>query len=400
MRIAFIETAPFGGLLHYAVQLADALADRGHSVELITPRENELVDRHGSAEMRPILTPTVRASEIRSRGGAGRLLRRARVALRLLRCWLGVVRAARSARHDVIVINSDIYFTVAALTVLTLTMLPRFPPVVFICHNAKPLNGTADGTLEGFSWMQRMILLRLFPRLRLTLLHGESSRAEFEAAWPRARAATIPHGDERLFAGQAPPPCERESILFFGNWRTIKGIPVLTEAFDLIASRRPEATLTIAGTPFPDELDLTQLNAWASRSGGRVELIERYVPMDEVPEIFGRAGVVTVPYLHASQSGVVHLAMTMARPVVASDVGDLGSIVVDGETGLLVPPGDPVLLAAALERLLADPESSRRMGEAGRERVLSGSSWETVAERFDAAVSAALDCDGATQSSG
>ncbi len=391
MRIAFVETAPFGGLLHYAVQLADALADRGNRVELITPRDNELVDRRGSAEMRPILTPTVRESELRPRGPAGRLAQRVRVAWRLLHCWLGVVRAARLGRHDVVVINSDIYFSVAAMAVLTLTMLPRCPPVVFICHNARPLSLTSDGELAGFSRVQKLILQRLFPRLLLTLLHGESSRKEFETAWPRARTATIPHGDERLFAAEPPPPCERESILFFGNWRTTKGIPVLTEAFDLIAARRPTATLTLAGTPFPADLDLAALGTWADRHGDRVELIERYIPIDEVPRIFGRARVVAVPYLHASQSGVAHLAMTLARPVVASAVGDLGSIVTDGETGLLVPPGDPAPLAAALERLLADPDLARRMGEVGRERVLSASSWETVAERFDGAVSAALD---------
>jgi glycosyltransferase involved in cell wall biosynthesis len=320
--------------------------------------------------------------------------------VRLLRCWLEVLRAARSAHRDIVVIDSDIYFTVAALAVLILTLLPGCPPVVFICHNPRPLSTTADGELEGFSRMQTLVLRRLIPRLRLTLLHGESSRAEFDAAWPQSRTATIPHGDERLFAEDPPPPAERESILFFGNWHASKGIPVLTEAFDLIASRRPEATLTIAGTPFPDELDPAELNTWAIRHDGRVELIERYLPIDEVPDLFGRARVVAVPYLHASQSGVAHLAMTLARPVVASDVGDLPSIVADGETGLLVPPADPAALAAALERLLADPRSARRMGEAGRERVLGGSSWENVAERFDHAVSAALDRGGSAQPSG
>lgn len=391
MRVAFVETAPFGGLLHYAVQLADALADRGDRVELITPRENELVGHSGAAEMRPILTPTVRRSEIRPRGPVGRLTHRARVAFRLLRCWGRVVRTARSDRHDIVVVNSDIYFTIAALAVLVLTMLPGCPPVVFICHNPKPLGPINNGELEGFSRIQRLILRHLVPRFRLTLLHGEKSRAEFESFWSQAPVATIPHGDERLFAEDPPPLTEREDILFFGNWRMTKGIPVLTDAFDLIAARRPEATLTIAGTPFPQEVDLAALNAWAGAHGSRVELIDRYVPMEEVPEIFGRARVVAAPYLHASQSGVVHLAMTMARPVVASDVGDLGSAVIDGETGALVPPGDPKPLAAALERFLSDPDAADRMGRAGRARVMGGSSWQTVAERFQLAVAAAVD---------
>ena len=68
--------------------------------------------------------------------------------------------------------------------------------------------------------------------------------------------------------------------------------------------------------------------------------------------------------------------MLAGLPVVASDVGGVGEAVVDGETGLLVPAGDPAALAAALRRLLADPGLRERMGQRGRsiaaERFLAG----------------------------
>jgi starch synthase len=67
--------------------------------------------------------------------------------------------------------------------------------------------------------------------------------------------------------------------------------------------------------------------------------------------------------------------------VVASAVGGIPEVVVDGETGLLVPPGEPEALARALERLLADPERGARMGQAGRRRVEERFSWERIAER-------------------
>ncbi|MBM3471624.1 MAG: glycosyltransferase family 4 protein [Armatimonadetes bacterium] len=63
-------------------------------------------------------------------------------------------------------------------------------------------------------------------------------------------------------------------------------------------------------------------------------------------------------------------AMMSGLPVVATDVGGVPEAVVDGETGLLVPPGDPAALASALDRLLTDPALRRRMGEAGRRRAL------------------------------
>jgi glycosyltransferase involved in cell wall biosynthesis len=78
--------------------------------------------------------------------------------------------------------------------------------------------------------------------------------------------------------------------------------------------------------------------------------------------------------------------MTMGRAVVASRVGDLPAAVADGETGLLVEPGDANALAGALERVLADAGEAERMGAAGRVRAASTCSWEAVAERVEAAL--------------
>jgi glycosyltransferase involved in cell wall biosynthesis len=71
-------------------------------------------------------------------------------------------------------------------------------------------------------------------------------------------------------------------------------------------------------------------------------------------------------------------AMAAARPVVATDVGGNPEVMVDGETGILVPPRRPDLLRAALERLLGDPELRRRLGRAARERAESRYSWDSV----------------------
>ena len=83
-------------------------------------------------------------------------------------------------------------------------------------------------------------------------------------------------------------------------------------------------------------------------------------------------------------------AMAHGRPVVASAVGGLRDLVVDGETGLVVPPGDVAALRAALERLLADPELRRRLGAAARERARTRLSWETVTDATIAAYEDAL----------
>jgi D-inositol-3-phosphate glycosyltransferase len=100
---------------------------------------------------------------------------------------------------------------------------------------------------------------------------------------------------------------------------------------------------------------------------------------------------VVTPYVVGYQSGVVHLAMTMGRAVVATDVGDLGSAVVDGVTGRVVPPGDTSALSSALEELTADPELAARLGTEGRRQMFERSGWETVAEQADRALAQVLN---------
>jgi glycosyltransferase involved in cell wall biosynthesis len=224
------------------------------------------------------------------------------------------------------------------------------------------------------------LLRTAYGRFDLIFMHGERSKEEFESHWVKATIALIPHGDERVFSSEAPAPSKEQHILFFGHWNRVKGLPVLMNAYDIVAEHLPKATLTIAGAANPQEVDVEGIRRWAAGYGSRVELIEHYVPLDEVPALFTRAATVAVPYVAGYQSGIVHLAMTMARPVVASDIGDIGSAVIAGQTGLLVPPGDAPALAEALETILTEPGLASQMGSRGRDRVMSESAWETVAE--------------------
>jgi glycosyltransferase involved in cell wall biosynthesis len=103
-----------------------------------------------------------------------------------------------------------------------------------------------------------------------------------------------------------------------------------------------------------------------------------WLPHDELDRLYARAAVVACPS-HREGFGVACAeAMAHARAVVASDVGGLRDLVVDGETGLLVPPGDVTALREALERLLGDPELRRRLGAAARDRIREIASWERV----------------------
>lgn len=400
MRIAVVETKGHGGLLHYAVQLADALAARGNTVDVLLPRRHELQNHSGAARLVPVLAPDVRLATAAGLSRVRYQMRRVVVAARLATSLLKAVVRLRRGRYDAVVLQWDLTLSIVAAASAVLQRMPGGPALAFVAHNVRPFNRWGGDDL--FLPPQRLRSLRqLLPRFDVVLVHGEQSRKEYEALYPPTMLAVVPHGDERLFGADPLPPPDGERVLFFGDWRKVKGLPVLMEAFDRVLERRPQARLTIAGTPAPGDFDETVVRRWAATHPEAVRVVEGYVPVEAVRPLFAAARVVCTPYVAGFQSGVVHLAMTMGRPLVTSDVGDLPAAVGHGEAGLVVPAGDVDALADALERVLAEPALAQRLGAAGRRRAQSASSWETVAERVeDALLSAASVGRGASGRTG
>lgn len=156
-----------------------------------------------------------------------------------------------------------------------------------------------------------------------------------------------------------------------------KGVHVTVQALAILRNRGVRAQLILTDTQriadWDHELDgyrhsiKTQITALGLED--RVEL--RGVPYAEMAALHATADVVVYPSIAPEPFGLVPVeAMAAGTPVVATRSGGIPESVLDQETGLLVDPNRPDELADALERLLADPALSRRMGEAGRRRVL------------------------------
>jgi len=105
-----------------------------------------------------------------------------------------------------------------------------------------------------------------------------------------------------------------------------------------------------------------------------------FVPHDELQPLYARAAVVACPSRREGFGVACLEAMAHARPVVATDVGGLRDLVVDGETGLVVPPRDPTALREALMGLLGDFDLRRQLGRAGRIRAQEGFSWPAITD--------------------
>lgn len=382
-RVTLVEFSPSGGLFHFAVQLGAALAARGHQVELLTGPRPEVAPAVAGMRVRPVL-PTWHPGAGRAQPVVWRKARRGWRALRYVAAWWMVDRHLARSRPDVVLFG-EWRFPVDARFVQRLARRPRRPVVLDVAHAPLPLNEQRrTGDIFRSDPRLRRALGRAYGCVDAVLVLGERSRQDMLQAWPQApRVEVIPHGDESVFRrGEVPPPdrCPPR-VLFFGTLTTYKGLDLLLDAFALVRERLPAAELVVAGAPAAD-VDLPGLQRRAAAIGG-VELRPGYVPMDGVAALFGAARVVAAPYRYANASGVAHLAQTFARPVVATDVGDLPDAVRHGETGLLVPPGDAGALAGALERLLRDPQLAARLGAAGSARLAAEAGWDRVAVRVE-----------------
>jgi starch synthase len=167
----------------------------------------------------------------------------------------------------------------------------------------------------------------------------------------------------------------RPYVIFVGRITRQKGLPVLLRAAAMLD---PAAQLVIcAGQPDTPELlaEVTRLIDGLDR----VVWIPRMLAKREVIQLLTHATVFACPSVY-EPLGIVNLeAMACGTAVVASRTGGIPEVVADGMTGVLVPPGDEVALAGALNELIRDPAWARAMGQAGRERALAEFTWTAVA---------------------
>lgn len=158
-------------------------------------------------------------------------------------------------------------------------------------------------------------------------------------------------------------------ILFVGHDFARKGGDQLLAAFRRVRAQMPEARLQIVGT-----------SVVPAEPG--VEVLGRIDDRRRVADLYAQASIFFLPPYFEPYALVLMEAMAHGLPCVSTGVCGIPEIVVDGETGLLVPPGDSAALAAALLRLLGDPAHATQFGVAGRRRVEQHLNWDRVADRM------------------
>jgi len=165
-------------------------------------------------------------------------------------------------------------------------------------------------------------------------------------------------------------------VLYFGRIWKYKGLEYFIRAEPLVTAQVPDAKFVIAGegenfAPY-QRMMINPENFIVHNE---------FVSYRKQEELFERASIVVLPYIEATQSGVIPVAYTHARPVIVTQVGGLPYQVEDGRTGFLVPPKDEYALADKIVFLLQNKEFRSQMGENGRQKLKKEWSAEVVARQ-------------------
>jgi glycosyltransferase involved in cell wall biosynthesis len=232
-------------------------------------------------------------------------------------------------------------------------------------------------------------LRRLLRESAAYVVHSEHDAARLGQKFdlPAERIWVIPHGPYPMaspeVAAAPTDPVVAEPgrsgpvrLLFFGTIRPYKGLEVLVDAFDELASVDPGSwRLTVVGESWEGwNLPLDKIAR--SRHTEHISLDNRYVADEELPSLFSRADLVVLPYLRASASGPLQLTMTAGLPVVVTAVGGLVEAA-EGYSGTtFAEPGNTESLVAAIRT------GATKVG--GRHQ--DPHSWDSVADRFESCV--------------
>lgn len=363
MKIVCVQTFP----IDYCIDYVNAIAPLGDVTLLAAERQMAGYEGEVDPRVETVLLPWPRH---RSLGNLGLLHR--------------MSRAIRSRQADIVHFLGD--------GVTWLSVMPRLVgnrPVTITVHDARTHPGDTQSLLMPAG------LVDLFHRHATRLIvHGESVRklVATRAKRPIDDIDIVPHAALMRYPAIARrqnlsrrSPDGKVRLLFFGRVMAYKGLRHLLDAMDLLAPDHPEIELVIAGQG-PGYLDVEE-----RLDAPFIRLHRRFVPDEEATQLFLDADLVVLPYIEASQSGILAMAAAFGCPVLVTDVGELGETARATDMGLIVPPADSQALAGAIRRFLHEPDLRKRLSTMSAVAATTGLlSHDNVAQAAKAAYEAAI----------
>ena len=260
--------------------------------------------------------------------------------------------------------------------------LRRIPNVVTI-HDPEPHPGIPNRA----EWQFQTICLHLATRcvvpskcFVLTLEH---------LGIPREKIDVIPLGELSSYYSRQSDHARvfdlsQPTILFFGRITAYKGLDVLFRAFARI-EKESNARLLVVGAG--DLKPYRHLMETLSR----VQVVNEWIPDDQIEHYFRQAQIVVTPYTSATQSGVIAIASGMGIPVIAARTGGMSEQIEHGKTGILVAPGSVDDLAQWCLHLLNDRAFADTLARQGRAVAQDAFGWDNIAEQVLASCQRAME---------
>jgi D-inositol-3-phosphate glycosyltransferase len=365
----------------YAFGLTTALASRGVSLDVIGSDEIERPEMHA--------TPRLRFLNLHGRQLAG--LSPVAKLWRVLVYYARLIGYATVARPRVFHILWNNKFPLFDRTVLMLYYKMLGKKIAFTAHNVNA--GLRDSNDSLFN---RLSLRSQYHLADHIFVHTNDMKRELAESFrvPERAITVIPFGINNSVPDTAITPAQarqrlgiapgERAILFFGNIGPYKGLDLLLAAFQRLAAENPAYRLIIAGLPrggWESYWTGVRQAIDADASHARVTLRIDYIPDDETELYFKAADVLVLPYRHVFQSGVLFLSYSFGLPVIATDIASLREDVVEGQTGFLCKPEDPVDMARVIDRYF-ESDLFRELGDRRtriRDHVRETHSWDVVA---------------------
>lgn len=298
-----------------------------------------------------------------------RWLRRVPYVRTLLNEALYLPSLRRLRRADVVHVFSASYWSFVLAVVPAIAVARRLGKrLVLNYHSGEAEDHLARWGALVHPWLSRADVL---------VVPSEYLRGVFARHGYRGRVIPNVVDTARFRYRQRAPLCPR--LLSTRNLEPYYRVDVTLEAFALLRARYPEATLTVAGYG-GEEPRLRALAAALSADG--IGFVGRVEPT-AIPRLYDEADIFVNASVVDNQPLSVLEAFAAGLPVVSTATGDLVNLVRDGETGLVVPPGDPAAIAKAVTALLEDPERAGQMARRARHEV-ERHTWARVREAWAA----------------
>lgn len=284
--------------------------------------------------------------------------------LRVSRYYWRLIQYAAIAKPRIFHILWNNKFETFDRTLLMLYYKILGKSIVLTAHNVNAARRDSKDTL-----LNRLTLRVQYRLANHVFVHTEKMKHELieDFGVPETRVNVIPFGINNFAPNTCLTPSEAKqrlglregerAILFFGRINPYKGLEYLIAAFRQILARRDDYRLIIAGRLESQDcekyLNTIREPIREDVQSQRVLLRSEFIPEDETEVYFKAADVLVLPYKQVYQSGVLFLGHSFGLPVLAADVGSLKDEIVEGKTGFVFRPEDPIDLATAIERYFA-----------------------------------------------